>query len=1266
MPKPGKSGSRRVVAKGSKNNLEKISDRQQVGKARLVLLLKDPAGKPIKSRTRIIVKAKDESFTENYEARGKPGQVTRFIFSLTPQDYFVKVICDDFKTYVQSVLVRPDQDTLYEFMLSLRDPAEKGKHKREIEDEEEEEEENDAERLKGHMEYFLQRRTYPNKTTADPSVAGRVVSERTTSDTFPSDAREKAIEQKKRMKSITSREAAGPIQTTGCNWLSFGPRNINGRIRAMAIHPANGNTLYAGSANGGIWVTHDEGQSWFPLMRDEGALEIGAVAVHLEDPSAPSGSTVIYAGTGEPTNWPGYRGIGVLKSIDSGTTWNLAGPMPPPGNDRFSVILIDAATVTSDPLSTTLYGGGTPGGLYKSVDGGNSWQLLLNKDIQGLAIDPTDHSVLYAAVAAEGIYRYDPSTDTWNGFNTGFPSSIPRLVLIVIGESTPHKMYSKLDETVYVYESGTSTWQSVGNHGNATYGYWNNVLAVDPQDSNIVYAGGLNLERSFDGGLTWQFIGGLHADQHALVFDSTNHLNVYAGNDGGVYRGIYSTPMDSGSWNKVSDGLVITQFNHLGGVSVGGGVEVIGGGTQDNGTNRTVGGLTWDYILEADGGYYVVDPHNPYIQYAETQNGNIYKSVDGGTTWSFTSFPGGPWVTPILLDPTSPIEPNRILFAGGNDQVFRTTNSASTWTASSPSLGGEVNSIAISPISSAILYAGTSGGKVWRSSDNGTTMANWTDITIGTVAGSSILPNRSVTDIVVHHTDPNTVFVTFGGFESMTPTAPGHVFRGTSVDGGISWRWENISANLPDIPVNAVQVNAVVSSIFYIGTDVGVFATNDDGISWQDFELGLPNVVITDLALNSTSDILRASTYGRGMFEIQLKSKCLDVDLYVRDNKLDTGETIPSPSNVLDPTLPGSTLHWWESADIKIDSHPYYPLDSLFDGIEFDLSIYEDVIRNDPSHPNPNRLYVQVHNRGPFPAHNVKVKVIWLDCAAATPELPADFWSNYPNDWTASSDWKSVDPSIPFQIIPELLPNTPKVLMWNWIVPTSASDHVCMVGIVSSDEDPVNRSDAIPDDRRSWVIVPNDKHITQRNLHVITLPFPSSGEVIKTIINLYNPFDFHQYFDIIIDKNSMPLGSKLTLLLPKVEMRNIQNKNIAIAKGINLSKNTRKQWWSGKVKGITRNDWEYSFTVEGDPTIHSKDEDIEIIPDIMIGPLDKIQATLIVSPPPKGEPGSAYRFVVMQRCKETIIGGSTFELRIPPTEVKGNIIAVRKRKAVHR
>ena len=441
-------------------------------------------------------------------------------------------------------------------------------------------------------------------------------------------------------------------------------------------------------------------------------------------------------------------------------------------------------------------------------------------------------------------------------------------------------------------------------------------------------------------------------------------------------------------------------------------------------------------------------------------------------------------------------------FRVARDQVYRTNNSASTWTPSSPSLGGgDVNSIAISRTSSAIVYVGTGSGKVWRSSDNGASMSNWTDITVGTVSGGATLPTRSVTDIVVDPTNPNIVYVTFSGFESSTPATPGHVFQGTSTDGGISWKWENISSNLPDIPVNAIQVNLTSANLLYLGTDVGIFATTDGGISWQEFEPGLPNVVITDLALNSSGDLLRAATYGRSMFEIQLKCTCADVDVYIRDNKLDTGHTIPSPSSVLDPTKPGSLLYWWESADIKIDSYPYYPVDSLLDGIEFDLSTNEDVIRNDAFHPDPNRLYVQVHNRGPLPTHNVKVKVLWLDCAAATPLIPSDFWSNYPNDWTTASDWKTVDASTPFQTIPELQPNTPKILMWNWTVPPTASDHVCILGVVSSDEDPVSRSDAVPDYHKSWIIVPNDKHITQRNLHIVTAPAPRGRPVaIKTVL----------------------------------------------------------------------------------------------------------------------------------------------------------------------
>ena len=1201
----------------SKKDIDKSVKSNPYQKGSLILMLKDERGQLITTKTKIIIK--DLSTTHKQYAESKSGEVTRFIFELPPNIYSVHVLADGFRRYSQSVKVLPGQESNYEFIMSLREPYNN-----------DDDEEGEAELVQGRFTWFNQQRTYPSSE-------------------FPKDAREKALRNKKFMKS------KGPIQIPGCNWLSNGPRNINGRIRDMAIHPADGNTVYAGSANGGIWVTRDAGQSWISLMRDEDALEIGAVAVHLKDPANPMGDTVIYAGTGEATWWPGYPGIGVLKSVDSGVTWNRTATMPSPGNDRFSAIVIDPLSITSDPTTTVIYAGGTPGGLYKSNDSGFTWQSLLNKNITGLVMDPTNHTIIYAAVASEGIYKYDPTTNTWNTFNTGFTTPFPQLILIAIGQSSPYKMYAKLDETVYRYDSTTTSWRSLGNHGGTTYGYWNNVLSVDPTNSDIIFAGGIGLERSSDGGTSWQSVFGLHVDQHALVFDSTNHLNVYAGNDGGVYRGTYASPTDNiGVWVKVSDGLIITQFNQVGVSSAG--LDVFGGGTQDNGTNRTVGGLTWNNILGADGGFFIIDPSNPYILYAETQNGGIYKSTNGGLSWVFLNgFPGGPWVTPIVLDHASPLEPNRVLFAGGNSQVYRTADSGATWIPSSPNVGGQVNTIAVAPASSAIIYAGTGAGRIWRSSDNGTTTTNWIDITVGTVTGSVRLPGRSITDIIVHPTDPNVVYVTFSGFQSATPTTPGHVFRGTSTDMGATWKWENISPTLLDIPVNAIQVSSFSSDTLYIGTDVGVFRTNDGGLSWQDFESGFPNVVVADLALNSTGDILRTATYGRGMLEIRLDTTmCPDVDIYVRDNKLDTGETIPSPTGVTDPTTVGSNVYWWESADIKIDAYPYYPLDALFDGVEFDFATNEDVVRNDSTHPNPNRLYVQVHNRGPLPAHNVKVKVLWLDCAAGQPLLPADFWSRYPNDWTAPSSWNTVNPGVPFQLISELLPNTPNVLTWNWTIPPTANEHVCMLAVISSDEDPVTRSDTVADDHMPWIIAPTDKHIAQRNLHVITAAAPSNQpEPIKTLIDFHNPFDFPQYFDIIIDTRMLQKGSKLSILLPKVETR-VPLTQI-FGKGIEITTLSKKEWWGDKVKGISNKYLKYHCSIKGDIIDHSHDG-IEVIPDILIPASDKIQSTLIFSSPPKAKAGSSSRFVIMQRQKKMIItGGSTYEIRIPPAEVRKKV-----------
>jgi hypothetical protein len=245
----------------------------------------------------------------------------------------------------------------------------------------------------------------------------------------------------------------------------------------------------------------------------------------------------------------------------------------------------------------------------------------------------------------------------------------------------------------------------------------------------------------------------------------------------------------------------------------------------------------------------------------------------------------------------------------------------------------------------------------------------------------------------------------------------------------------------------------------------------------------MPNVVVTHLALNATSDVLTAATHGYGMFARDLQTSCAPVDVYVRDNKLDTGRTIPSPS----------ALPWWQSADLKIDAPPHAT--SLLDGVDFDLFGSEGASLSTTA-ANPNRAYVQVHNRGSAIAHNVIVRLLWsVDSASSPTLLPADFWTHFPNDSALATPWRSVNASLPFQTIPELQPGVPAVLQWDWNVAVSSSGTMRVLLIVSADEDPVVRNDSAPQDHDLAVIVPNDKHIALRSFSTssFTASSPTRG-----------------------------------------------------------------------------------------------------------------------------------------------------------------------------
>jgi hypothetical protein len=363
--------------------------------------------------------------------------------------------------------------------------------------------------------------------------------------------------------------------------------------------------------------------------------------------------------------------------------------------------------------------------------------------------------------------------------------------------------------------------------------------------------------------------------------------------------------------------------------------------------------------------------------------------------------------------------------------------------------------------------------------------------------------------------------------------------------------------------------------------------------------------------------------------------------------------TPPSPSGVIDPTTVGRNVYWWESADVKVDAFPYFATDALFDGVEFDLTTPEDPVRNDAGHPNLNRLYIQVHNRGPMPTNNVKVKALWADASAGLPALPADFWTSYPNDWTAASAWTTVDATVPFQTIPTLLPHTPKVLMWNWNVPPAAADHTCMFVVISSDEDPVIHSDGNPNDHLLWMLVPNDKHITLRNLHVITVPAPPGGSPtpFTATLDFHNPYPFPQFFDIVLDRSLLPRNTSLSLLLPKVVTRTPLARKPE--KGIEIVSVTNREWWWRGAKRLGKRGWHHHCRVEAgldDLTCHPR---VAHIPGVLIPAGEKVRTAVIISPPPNAKPGSSFRFAVQQRQDGVIIGGSTYEIRIAPAEVKG-------------
>ena len=672
-------------------------------------------------------------------------------------------------------------------------------------------------------------------------------------------------------------------------WELLGPTNIGGRITDLASHPSEPEIIYVGAASGGIYKTTNNASSWTQIFNDASVISMGDIAL---DPNNPQ---IIYAGTGE-ANASSYSfiGDGLWKSEDGGATWNHIGLEESAYIARI-IVDYDNSNRVFAAACGTLFSSNSDRGVYRSEDGGENWEQVLFLSDSTAAIDLVQHpinpDILYAAMwerirglnyrksggESSGIWKTEDGGNNWVELINGLPSGdhVGRIGLD-ISKSNPEILYAFYDKHmsedenysflgIYKTTNGGVSWSQTNDgdiYGmNSRFGWYFGQIRIDPANSDRVYAMGVDLIRTENGGSSWETIAGywnfdeIHVDHHAMIIDP-NTGRILEGNDGGLY---FSDNFGD-SWSHINN-IPLTQFYAI---------EVdyqqphrIYGGTQDNNTIRTLSGnlKDWHSILGGDGFYTLVNPEDSNIIYAEYQWGYLYRSTNGGDSMDFIGYNWEAdrtnWSSPLVMDPA---DPSTLYF--GTYRVWKTTNGGSNWLPVSSDLtdGDDgssyhtITTLAVSPHFSQLILTGTDDGHIHLTIDGG---SNWSEI-------SEPIPNRWITRVAFDPFEASIIYTTLSGFRWDEPLS--HVFRSTDLGDN----WESISSNLPELPVNCIVLDPEQEGRIYIGTDSGIFYTYNSGENWQSFSFNLPTVPVTDWKIHNPTRTLIAGTYGVSAHSILL------------------------------------------------------------------------------------------------------------------------------------------------------------------------------------------------------------------------------------------------------------------------------------------------------------------------------------------------------------------------------------------------------------
>ena len=652
-------------------------------------------------------------------------------------------------------------------------------------------------------------------------------------------------------------EIVGPVPSPANG---TGQPNGNGRVNCVAFHPTDANTLFVGAPSGGFWKSTDNGSSWTEYSDGLTRLGVSSIVVHPTTPNT------MYIATGDRDGGdaPGY---GVWRTTDGGVTWS------PRNSGMGNRTVYEILMHPSDP--NILIASTSSSRIYRSTNGGASWTYVsVGTNCKDIAFHPTNPNIVYGAGGS-----FVRSTDNGVSFTTITSGIDPASGRMAIGVSPdePNWVYllggdgDGLIEIVRSTDSGlnfsvrTTTPNILGwnsNGGDTGSQYWYDlVMAVNPNDADEIYTGGVNIWKSTNGGTTmtlsghWTGSGGaddVHADHHALEFSPHNNT-LYNGNDGGVY---YST--DNGVvWNDITSGLAIAQVYKIGVAQT---VEELAiNGYQDNGTSVSEG-TSFRTEIGGDGMECLIDPTDANYMYGSLYYGAIRRSSNYGV--SFGNIAGGiseqgGWVTPFTLDPGNE---NRMY--AGFDNVWRTDDVKAgtvSWTQIS-SFGGTNNcvDVAVAPSNTNVVYVSrsASSGRFYRTANAQSGSPTWTNL-------HSNLPFSSTPkDIEIDPLDENHLFIALGS----------DIYEST--DGGLNW--SDFSGTLPNISLNTIVIdqNSPVEAM-YVGMDVGVYYRDNNMSDWEQYRTGLPNIEVTELNIyyNTTdcSSMLYAGTYAQGLWKSDLK-----------------------------------------------------------------------------------------------------------------------------------------------------------------------------------------------------------------------------------------------------------------------------------------------------------------------------------------------------------------------------------------------------------